>query len=212
MSRTQNDISTADAAESSGTMADRADIGYAQMLRPRHIRLIAIGGSIGTGLFLGAGGRLALGGPALALVYATRGLFTFFMMRALGEMAVYRPSSGAFVSYAREFMGEKGAYVTGWLFIRRAGKGLVRRPAFRLFWAPFTNALTIAFLLAIVVGMWFADDIGKPTIVLFLGICAVMVIGWFIVRGRVESTAVSLTATAPAPPETPGASGGPAPR
>ncbi|MFF7790601.1 amino acid permease [Streptomyces sp. NPDC007991] len=78
--------------------------------------MIAIGGSIGTGLFLGAGGRLAQGGPALALVYAVCGVFTWFMMRALGEMAVHRPSSGAFVSYAREFMGEKGAYVTGWLF------------------------------------------------------------------------------------------------
>ncbi|MDX2675049.1 amino acid permease [Streptomyces sp. NY05-11A] len=95
---------------------DQADAGYAKTLRPRHIQMIAIGGSIGTGLFLGAGGRLAQGGPALALVYAVCGVFTWFMMRALGEMAVYRPSSGAFVSYAREFMGEKGAYVTGWLF------------------------------------------------------------------------------------------------
>lgn len=78
--------------------------------------MIAIGGSIGTGLFLGAGGRLAQGGPALAFVYAACGLFAFFMIRALGELTIYRPSSGAFVSYAREFQGEAGAYATGWLF------------------------------------------------------------------------------------------------
>lgn len=95
---------------------DAGDAGYAKALKARHIRMIAIGGSIGTGLFLGAGGRLALGGPALALVYAVCGVFAFLMMRALGEMAVYRPSSGAFVSYAREFLGEKGAYITGWMF------------------------------------------------------------------------------------------------
>ncbi|WP_420175255.1 amino acid permease [Luteococcus sp. OSA5] len=95
---------------------DRADHGYEKHLKPRHIRMIAIGGSIGTGLFLGAGGRLAAGGPSLAIVYALCGLFAFLMVRALGELTIHRPSSGAFVSYAREFMGEKGAYVTGWLF------------------------------------------------------------------------------------------------
>ena len=100
----------------SAATVDRADQGYAQALKTRHVRMIAIGGSIGTGLFLGAGGRLSAGGPSLAFVYALCGVFTFFMMRTLGEMAVYRPSSGAFVSYAREFMGERGAYVTGWLF------------------------------------------------------------------------------------------------
>ncbi len=111
-----NHAPAADGDQQGTRTVDRADAGYSKALKPRHIQMIAIGGSIGTGLFLGAGGRLALGGPALVLVYAVCGVFTFFMMRALGEMAVYRPSSGAFVSYAREFMGEKGAYVTGWLF------------------------------------------------------------------------------------------------
>jgi len=95
---------------------DSADSGYSQGLHPRHIGMIAIGGSIGTGLFLAAGGRLSQGGPALALVYLVTGLLTFFMMRALGELTVYRPSSGAYVSYAREFSGERLAYVTGWMY------------------------------------------------------------------------------------------------
>ena len=77
------------AAGGAGQMVDAADAGYSRSLKARHVRMIAIGGSIGTGLFLGAGGRLEIGGPSLALVYAVCGLITFFMMRALGEMAVY---------------------------------------------------------------------------------------------------------------------------
>ncbi len=82
----------------------------------RQIQMIAIGGAIGTGLFLGAGGRLASAGPALFLVYAFCGIFVFLILRALGELVLRRPSSGSFVSYAREFFGEKTAFVAGWLY------------------------------------------------------------------------------------------------
>ncbi|MFD7031921.1 amino acid permease [Streptomyces sp. NPDC059917] len=95
---------------------DAGDEGYSKDLKSRHINMIAIGGAIGTGLFLGAGGRLANAGPSLAIAYAVCGVFAFFVVRALGELVLYRPSSGAFVSYAREFMGEKGAYTAGWLY------------------------------------------------------------------------------------------------
>ncbi|MEU5158135.1 amino acid permease [Streptomyces sp. NPDC020875] len=95
---------------------DAGDAGYSKDLKSRHINMIAIGGAIGTGLFLGAGGRLADAGPSLALAYALCGVFAFFVVRALGELVLYRPSSGAFVSYAREFMGEKGAFTAGWLY------------------------------------------------------------------------------------------------
>ncbi|MEU0503440.1 amino acid permease [Nocardia sp. NPDC005998] len=95
---------------------DIGDLGYQKRLRKRHMQMIAIGGSIGTGLFLGASGRMALAGPSLALVYIVCGIFTFMVVRALGELVMYRPSSGAFVSYAREFLGERGAYSVGWLY------------------------------------------------------------------------------------------------
>lgn len=106
----------ADDATQAPATKDAGDAGYAKQLKPRHISMIAIGGSIGTGLFLGAGGRLAQGGAGLMFAYAICGIFAFLMVRALGELSVRRPSSGAFVSYAREFLGEKGAYITGWLF------------------------------------------------------------------------------------------------
>ena len=92
------------------------DLGYHKALKPRQIQMIAIGGAIGTGLFLGAGGRLAAAGPALVLVYALCGLFAFLVLRALGELIVHRPTSGSFVSYAREFYGEKLAFAVGWMY------------------------------------------------------------------------------------------------
>lgn len=92
------------------------DEGYHKALKPRQIQMIAIGGAIGTGLFMGAGSRLHDAGPGLFLVYAFCGIFVFFIMRALGELVLHRPSSGSFVSYAREFFGEKTAFVTGWLY------------------------------------------------------------------------------------------------
>ncbi|MBL3687984.1 amino acid permease [Leucobacter zeae] len=95
---------------------DVGDAGYHKGLKNRHIQMIAIGGAIGTGLFLGSGNRFEIAGPGLAIVYAVCGIFAFIVVRALGELALYRPSSGAFVSYAREFFGEKGAYTVGWLY------------------------------------------------------------------------------------------------
>ena len=77
---------------------DRGDAGYNKSLKNRHLQMIAIGGSIGTGLFMGAGGRLKDGGAGLMFAYAVCGVFAFLMVRALGELAIRRPSSGAFVS------------------------------------------------------------------------------------------------------------------
>ncbi|MFK4826123.1 amino acid permease [Paenochrobactrum sp. BZR 588] len=92
------------------------DHGYHKALKPRQIQMIAMGGAIGTGLFLGAGGRLAQAGPSLVFVYALCGFFAFLVLRALGELIMHRPSSGSFVSYAREFYGEKMAFVAGWMY------------------------------------------------------------------------------------------------
>ncbi|WP_243087959.1 amino acid permease [Streptomyces sp. 891-h] len=96
--------------------SDAADPGYRKGFSHRQIQMIGIGGAIGTGLLLGAGGRLASAGPSLAFVYAFCGLFAFFILRALGELVLHRPNSGSFVSYAREFFGEKAAFVTGWVY------------------------------------------------------------------------------------------------
>jgi L-asparagine permease len=119
----------------------REDTGYHKDLRPRQVQMIAVGGAIGTGLFLGAGGRLATAGPGLFLVYAICGAFVFLMLRALGELVLHRASSGSFVSYAREFFGEKTAFVAGWLyFLNWSVTGIVDTTAIAKYchyWEPF---------------------------------------------------------------------------
>jgi L-asparagine permease len=94
----------------------REDAGYHKDLHRRQLQMIALGGAIGTGLFLGAGGRLASAGPGLFVVYGICGGFVFLILRALGELVLHRPSTGSFVSYAREFFGEKAAFVAGWMY------------------------------------------------------------------------------------------------
>jgi L-asparagine permease len=115
--------------------------GYKQGLSNRQIQMIAIGGAIGTGLFLGAGARLQLAGPSLAIVYLACGLIAFLILRALGELVMHRPTSGSFVSYAREFMGERASYVAGWLyFLNWAMTGIVDITAVALYmhyWTAF---------------------------------------------------------------------------
>ncbi|MEV6795914.1 amino acid permease [Streptomyces sp. NPDC051320] len=122
---------------------DAGDQGYSKDLKSRHINMIAIGGAIGTGLFLGAGGRLAGAGPSLAIAYAVCGAFAFLVVRALGELVLYRPSSGAFVSYAREFMGEKGAFAAGWLYFLNwsttAVADITAAATYAHFWAMFSS-------------------------------------------------------------------------
>ncbi|MFI9051472.1 amino acid permease [Streptomyces sp. NPDC053427] len=127
----------------SGARQDAGDAGYSKGLKGRHINMIAIGGAIGTGLFLGAGGRLHSAGPSLAVAYAVCGLFAFFVVRALGELVLHRPSSGSFVSYAREFLGEKGAYVAGWMYVVNwSTTGIADITAIALYthyWSLFTS-------------------------------------------------------------------------
>jgi len=115
--------------------------GYHKDLGRRHVQMIAIGGAIGTGLFLGAGSRLQMAGPSLAIIYAVCGVFSFLILRALGELVMYRPTSGSFVTYAREFLGERAAYMAGWLsFLNWAMTGIVDITAVALYmhyWAVF---------------------------------------------------------------------------
>ncbi len=85
-------------------------------LKDRHIQMIAIGGAIGVGLFLGAGRAIAIAGPGLMLSYAIGGVAIFFIMRALGELLLYRPVAGSFATYAEEFVGPFAGFATGWSY------------------------------------------------------------------------------------------------
>jgi amino acid transporter, AAT family len=88
----------------------------ARGLKSRHVELIAIGGAIGVGLFLGSAKAIQNAGPGLILGYAIGGLVIFFIMRALGELLLYRPVAGSFVVYADEFIGPFAGFATGWSY------------------------------------------------------------------------------------------------
>ena len=76
-----------------------------RVLKPRHLNMIAIGGSIGTGLFVASGATVATAGPGGALLsYALIGLMVYFLMTSLGEMAAYMPVSGSFCTYGSRFV------------------------------------------------------------------------------------------------------------
>ncbi|MBE8721323.1 amino acid permease [Sphingobacterium pedocola] len=83
-------------------------------LSNRHIQLIALGGAIGTGLFLGIGKAAVLAGPSVILGYAIAGVVAFFIMRQLGEMVVEEPVSGSFSYFANKYMGPFGGFSSGW--------------------------------------------------------------------------------------------------
>ena len=138
----QNTTGSSPALDKQGWLNSHEE-GYEKSLKPRQIQMIAIGGAIGTGLFLGAGARLELAGPALAIVYLACGVFSFLILRALGELVMYRPTSGSFVSYAREFLGERGSFAAGWMYyLNWAMTGIVDITAVALYmryWGTFAD-------------------------------------------------------------------------
>lgn len=85
-------------------------------LKHRHLHFIALGSAIGTGLFYGSAGAIQAAGPSVLVVYLLAGAVVYFMLRALGEMAVRHPITGSFAGYARMFMGGWAGYITGWMF------------------------------------------------------------------------------------------------
>lgn len=83
-------------------------------LKNRHIQLIALGGAIGTGLFLGIAETIKMAGPSVLLGYAIAGIIAFFIMRQLGEMVVHEPVAGSFSHFANKYWGSLAGFMSGW--------------------------------------------------------------------------------------------------
>ena len=124
-------------------------------LGARHLSMIAIGGSIGTGLFVASGATVSQAGPGGALLaYLLIGAMVYFLMTSLGEMAAYLPTSGAFATYGALYVDEGFGFALGWNY-----------------W--FNWAVTIAVELAaaqLVMQYWFPEVTGLVWSVLFLGL------------------------------------------
>jgi GABA permease len=85
-------------------------------LRPRHLTMIAIGGIIGAGLFVGSSAAIAAAGPAILITYALTGFLVLLVMRMLGEMAVGMPQVRSFTEFARVGLGDWAGFSVGWLY------------------------------------------------------------------------------------------------
>lgn len=85
-------------------------------LKNRHVQLIAIGGTIGTGLFLGSGKAIQLAGPSIILTYLIIGIAVFFVMRALGELLLSNAGYQSFTDFAADYIGPWAGFVTGWTY------------------------------------------------------------------------------------------------
>ncbi len=164
-------------------------------LKARHLNMIAIGGSIGTGIFLAMGDTLHQAGPGGALVaYALVGIMVYFLMTSLGEMATHMPISGSFSSYANKFIDPALGFALGWNYwynwaITIAAE-MVAGSLLMKYWFPNVNAVFWSILfLAIIVGLnilsskaygeseyWFAG-IKVVTVLVFIVIGVLMIIG-----------------------------------
>ncbi|MFI6154027.1 amino acid permease [Kitasatospora sp. NPDC051170] len=86
------------------------------LLRRRHVAMIALGGAIGAGLFVGSGVGIAQAGPGIVVGYLVAGLLTVLVMRMLGEMSAAYPGAGSFSSHARRALGPWAGLTAGWLY------------------------------------------------------------------------------------------------
>ncbi|MDR5587134.1 MULTISPECIES: amino acid permease [Clostridium] len=164
-------------------------------LKARHLNMIAIGGSIGTGIFLAMGDTLHVAGPGGALVaYGLVGIMVYFLITSLGEMATYMPIAGSFSSYANKFIDPALGFALGWNYwynwaITIAAE-MVAGSLIMKYWFPNVNALFWSILfLTIIVGLnilsskaygesefWFAG-VKVVTVLIFLVIGVLMILG-----------------------------------
>ena len=164
-------------------------------LQARHLNMIAIGGAIGTGLFLLSGGAISAAGPGGAIVaYAVMGILVYFLMTSLGEMATLLPISGSFETYATRYVDPAFGFALGWNYwfcwSTCVACELVAGSIIIKFWLPSTNAtlwsvlfLVILFVLNLTSARaygegeyWFAS-IKVITIIAFIIVGTLMIFG-----------------------------------
>lgn len=87
-----------------------------QGLKPRHVQLIALGGTIGTGLFLGSGQAIKFAGPSIVLAYLIAGFACFLLMRAMGELLMSDTSCHSYIYFVSRYLGKTSGFVVGWTY------------------------------------------------------------------------------------------------
>ncbi|MFF0444828.1 amino acid permease [Streptomyces sp. NPDC004609] len=191
MSRTS---APAPADRSGGSERRPDDITLSHGLKQRHLSMIALGGVIGAGLFVGSGTGIAKAGPSIVVAYALSGLLVMFVMRMLGEMSAANPASGSFSVHAERAIGPWAGFTSGWAFwfLLCVAVGLEGIGAAKIMsgWLPGTPEWAwVALFMLVFCGtnlasvknfgefeFWFAA-LKVGAIVLFLGIGALAIAG-----------------------------------
>lgn len=156
-------------------------------LKNRHVQLIAIGGTIGTGLFLGSGKAIALAGPSIILAYLIVGTALFFVMRALGELLLSNAGYTSFTDFASEYIGPWAGYVTGWTYwfcwIMTAMADIIAVGVYAQFWfdipqwVPAIGCLVLLLLLNLLTVKLFGELEFWFAIIKVITIVALIIIG-----------------------------------
>ncbi|GGZ18224.1 amino acid permease [Streptomyces poonensis] len=169
-----------------------ADASLSHGLKQRHLSMIALGGVIGAGLFVGSGAGIAAAGPSIVVAYALSGLLVMLVMRMLGEMSAAYPSSGSFSDHAERAIGPWAGFTVGWAFwvLLCTAVGLEGIGAAQIVtgWLPGTPEwMWVALFMVVFVGtnlaavrnfgefeFWFAAlKVGAIVLFLVLGVLAV---------------------------------------
>ncbi|MDQ0157809.1 amino acid permease [Robertmurraya andreesenii] len=166
--------------------------GLKKDLASRHVQLIAIGGTIGTGLFLGSGKAIQLAGPSIIFAYLIVGIALFFVMRALGELLLSKAGYQSFTDIAQDYLGPRIAFVTGWTYwfcwIMTAMADIIAVGVYVRYWFDIPQWIPAVICLIILLGLnlltvklfgelefWFAL-IKVITILLLIGIGVIMLV------------------------------------
>ncbi|MCC3379068.1 amino acid permease [Paenibacillus farraposensis] len=164
-------------------------------LKNRHVQLMAIGGAIGTGLFLGAGKSIHLAGPSILIAYIITGMVLFLLMRALGELLLSNLKYHSFVDFVSDYLGNMAAFITGWTYwfcwISIAMADLTAVGLYTQYWFPQVPqwmpgliALVILLLMNLATVKLFGEMEFWFALIKVLAILALIVVGLFmIVKG-----------------------------
>ncbi|MEU7042911.1 amino acid permease [Streptomyces varsoviensis] len=180
-------------ADATGVPTAPGDASLSNGLKQRHLSMIALGGVIGAGLFVGSGAGIAKAGPGIVLAYAISGLLVMLVMRMLGELSAANPASGTFSVHAERAMGPWAGFTAGWMFWVELCVGIaaeaIGAAAIMVSWFPGTSSWMWVLLFMVLfcgtnlaaVGnfgefeFWFATlKVGAIGIFLLLGVLAIL--------------------------------------
>ncbi|MGZ0874341.1 amino acid permease [Priestia megaterium] len=125
-------------------------------LESRHIQMIALGGTIGVGLFMGSASTIQWTGPSVLLAYAICGMFIFFIMRAMGEMLYMEPSTGSFATFGHKYIHPLAGYMAAWSnwfqFVIVGMSEIIAVGAYMHYWFPHLPAWVPGIIAMLILG------------------------------------------------------------